>query len=108
MKSVQFHPEALKFIRSLSVELKKQIGEVLRDVQKGLLPGMPINKPMPSVGPGVYEIRVKDRSKAARVFYVTKIKDFIWVFHAFEKRTQNTPQREIELGRKRMKELFHG
>jgi phage-related protein len=108
MKPVQFQPEAVRFIKAQSVELKKQIGEVLRDVQKGMLPGMPINKPMPSVAPGVYEIRVSDRSKTVRVFYVTKIRDFIWVFHAFEKRTQKTPRREIELGRKRIGESFHG
>ena len=108
MKAVQFHPDAKKFIRDLSVALKKQIGEAIRDLQKGLALGMPLNKPMPDVGQGVYELRVKDRNKAIRVFYIAKIKDYILVFHAFEKRTQKTPLREIELGRKRMKEFLDG
>ena len=61
---------------------------------------------MPDVAPGVYELRVKDRTKAVRVFYIARIKDFILVFHAFEKKTQKTPRHEIELGRKRIKEFL--
>ena len=61
---------------------------------------------MPRVAPGVYELRVKDAAKKVRVFYVTKLSEFILVFHAFEKKTQQTPQHEIELGKKRLKECL--
>lgn len=108
MKPLEFHSKAKEFIRRLSIELRKQIGEALRDIQKGLLLGMPLNKPMPSVAPGVYELRVKDATKKVRVFYITKLSEFILVFHAFEKKTQKTPQHEIELGRKRMREYLYG
>lgn len=108
MKPLKFHPKALELIRNLSVDLKKQIGEALRDIQKGLLPGMPLNKPMPSVAPGVFELRVKDETKKVRVFYIAKLADFILVFHAFEKKTRKTPTYEINLGKKRLKEVLNG
>ena len=108
MKPVRFHPKAQEFIRDLSISLKKQIGEALRDIQKGLIPTMPLNKPMPSVAKGVYEIRVKDGARKVRVFYMVKIEDYILVFHAFEKKTQKTPVHEIELGKKRLKEFLNG
>jgi len=106
VKPLKFHPKALEFIRSLSVNFRKQIGEALRDIQKGLLPGMPLNKPMPSVAPGVFELRVKDKSKNVRVFYIAKLSDFILVFHAFDKKTSKTPHHEINLGKKRLKEAL--
>ena len=108
MKPLKFHPKALAFIRSVSIDLRKQIGEALRDIQKGLLPGMPLNKPMPGIAPGVFELRVKDKSQTVRVFYIAKFSDFILVFHAFEKKTKKTPNHEINLGKKRLKEVLNG
>lgn len=108
MKPLRFHPKAQEFIRSLSVALKKQIGEALRDIQKGLIPSMPLNKPLPPVATGVYELRVKDGTRKVRVFYMVKIEGYILVFHGFEKKTQKTPTQEIELGKKRLKEFLNG
>jgi phage-related protein len=67
---------------------------------------MPISRPMPSVATGAAELRVKDEYGIYRVFYYTASARGILVFHAFEKKTQLTPPLEIELGRKRLKELF--
>jgi len=105
MKPVKFHPKAKEFVRDLSTPLKKQIGEALRDIQKGLMPTMPLNRPMPSIAKGVYEIRVKDAARKIRVFYMVKIEDFILVFHAFEKKTQKTPRKEIKIAEERSKLL---
>jgi phage-related protein len=60
---------------------------------------------MPSVGPGVEELRIKDRTGAFRVFYLARRADAVLIFHAFQKKTQKTPQKEIELGRKRLEEM---
>lgn len=68
---------------------------------------MPLSRPMPSVGAGVEELRVKDRSGAYRVFYYTKLAGVILVFHAFVKKSQKTPQADIELGQKRLKEILN-
>jgi len=61
---------------------------------------------MASVGSGVEELRLRDRSGAYRVFYYTKLADSILIFHAFAKKTQKTPQREIALAQKRLKEML--
>ena len=53
MKPIKFHPKALEFIRAQSVAIKQEIGEALRDVQKGLNLGMPLSRPMPGVAAGL-------------------------------------------------------
>jgi len=68
---------------------------------------MPLSRPIPSVAQGVYELRVRDRDGIYRVFYYTKSPLGIFVFHAFQKKTQKTPDQEIELGRKRLRETFY-
>lgn len=61
---------------------------------------------MPSVGIGVSEIRVKDSSGIYRVFYYTKIKDKILIFHSFTKKTEATPKYELKLGKIRLNKLL--
>ena len=56
---------------------------------------------MASVGPGVAEIRIHSRVEH-RIFYVAKFTEAIYVLHAFEKRTRQTPEAELELARKRL------
>lgn len=68
---------------------------------------MPLSKPMRSVGQGCEELRVKDSSGIYRVFYFTREAGRILVFHAFVKKTQKTPQHEIELGKKRLREMLY-
>ena len=67
---------------------------------------MPLSRAMPTVGSGVAEIRIQDATGAYRAFYVTRVADAIVVFHAFVKKTRKTPEREIQLGRKRLKEML--
>jgi phage-related protein len=58
-------------------------------------------KPIPSVGSGAYEIRVRDVAGAFRAVYVTKFSDAIYVLHAFQKKTQKTAMSDIALARRR-------
>ena len=77
-------------------EAPRMAGHQLHRVQMGLEPDD--WKPMPSVGPGVYEIRIHTAVEH-RVFYVAKFADGIYVLHAFEKKTQRTRQADIEIGK---------
>jgi phage-related protein len=62
---------------------------------------------MPEVAPGVHELRVRDRSGVFRAFYLVLSRDdVVIVFHAFQKKTQKTPQRDLELGRRRLREML--
>jgi phage-related protein len=72
----------------------------------GELIGMPDSRPMPGVAAGVSELRVAAADGSFRVFYYTASSRGVLVFHAFVKKTQRTPPLEIELAKKRLKELF--
>jgi phage-related protein len=107
VKPVVFHPKALAFIRREEPDLRKQVGEALRDLQKGISLGLPLSRPMPAVAAGAHELRIKGPSRAIRVFYFAKLVNAIVVFHAFHKKTQKTPTHEITLGRQRLNEVLH-
>lgn len=53
----------------------------------------------------LWEMRMKGRSGIARAVYVTAVGKRIVVVHVFEKKTQKTPRREIEMALKRAKEV---
>lgn len=61
---------------------------------------------MPGVAAGVSELRIQGEDGSYRVFYYTATRQGVLVFHAFVKKTQRTPPLEIELARKRLKELL--
>jgi phage-related protein len=105
VQTALFHPRALEAIRSFPKTARQGIGEVIQELQKGSRLTMPLSRPMPAVGSGVHEIRVRDAAGIYRAFYLMNSERGIIVFHAFEKRTQKTPLREIELGRKRLREM---
>ena len=67
---------------------------------------MPDVRGMPSVGKGVLEIRVRDQAGAYRAFLLHVTARGIVVFHAFVKKSQKTPPREIELAKRRLKEII--
>ena len=66
---------------------------------------MPLSRPMPSVGPGVSELRLRSEDGQFRVFYFTANEEGILVLHAFVKKTQQTSLSDIQLARKRLKEM---
>ena len=65
-------------------------------------------KPMPSIGKGVEELRVRDDSGTYRVIYTARLADAVYVLHAFQKKTQTTAKRDVELARKRYTDLIRG
>ena len=105
MTPVEFHPKAPVVIRSFSKDVRVEFGSALIKVQLGMTLGLPVSRPMPSIEQGAHELRFRDRNGIQRVFYYTKSKQGILVFHAFNKKTQKTPQREIIVGRKRLAEM---
>ncbi|MFZ4402729.1 MAG: type II toxin-antitoxin system RelE/ParE family toxin [Pseudobdellovibrionaceae bacterium] len=93
---------ARKEILEWPLEIRKDLGSILTKLQKGAVVGYPDTKPIVTVAPGVFEIRLKDSSGAFRAFYVIKTKHGIILFHSFKKKTQKTPKQEIETGRLRL------
>lgn len=84
---------------ALPADARRQLGFELREVQRGREPSD--WKPMPSVGAGVVEIRVRDSGRAFRLFYVAKFVEAIYVLHAFQKKAQKTSGLDLALARAR-------
>lgn len=59
-------------------------------------------------GDGLFELRPRGRSGIGRAFYCFVVGKRVVVLHAFIKKTQATPDRDLRLARKRLKELSHG
>ena len=68
-------------------QARRVAGHQLHVVQQGLEPDD--WKPMPTVGPGVAELRIRTGVEH-RVFYVAKFAEAIYVLHAFEKRSRSS------------------
>jgi len=72
--------------------------------------GLPPNdfKPMPSIGKGVEEIRIWEASGTYRIIYTARLADTVYVLHAFQKKTEATSPRDIEVARERFRQLMRG
>jgi phage-related protein len=106
VRPVVFHPKARDAVRRFPKEARVRLGKDLFRLQMGERIAMPVSRPMPVVSAGVSELRVKGGDGIFRVFYYLASPKGVLVFHAFVKKTQRTPPLEIELARKRLKELL--
>lgn len=103
MKAIVFLGDSLDIIRAFPEQARRQAGFELRRVQHGLDPSD--WKPMNSVGVGVREIRVRDSSGAFRILYVASLADAVHVLHAFQKKTQKTAKRELDVAAARLRQV---
>ena len=102
LKRIKFVGSSLKDIRAFPRAVQHAIGLELMRVQYG---GTPNDfKPMPIVGAGAYEIRVRIAG-IWRAIYVAKLSESVFVLHAFHKKTQKTAQSDIDLAAKRYNQI---
>ncbi len=71
--------------------MRKEIGALLMLVQLGRKLTEPQSKPMKNIHSNAFELRVKDRKGVYRVIYILNVGEFIFITHAFTKKTQKTP-----------------
>lgn len=106
MKPARFHPAAVEALRDFPEDVRRAIGKAICDLQSGHTLSMPLSRPMPGLGAGAAELRIRDSSGIYRAFHLVKVADAILVFHAFVKKSQTTPETELALGKKRLKEML--
>ena len=106
LKPVTFHGDSLDRIREFPNDARHEVGHQLYQVQLGREPSD--WKPVPTVGIGVREIRIRVALGAYRVIYVATLPDAIHVLHAFQKKTQKTAQRDLDLAIARLRQLKRG
>ena len=99
VKPIEFLGDSLRSLREFPDDAKRDAGYQLDRVQHGLQPDD--FKPMPAIGKGVEEIRVRDDTGAYRVIYTARLADAVYVLHAFQKKTQATSKRDIDLAKQR-------
>ena len=86
-------------------EIRGDLADALARLDAGLRLTMPLSRPMPSIGPAVHELRLRDRSGNYRVVYALVQRGTVHVLHAFKKTTNDTPARNLELAKKRLMEV---
>jgi phage-related protein len=103
MKTARFLGDSRARIKMFPEKARKDAGYQLERVQCGLEPDD--SKTLVNVGPGIQELRIWDASGTYRVVYIARYSEAVYVLHAFQKKTEVTPKRELELVRQRMEVL---
>ncbi|MEI6638726.1 MAG: type II toxin-antitoxin system RelE/ParE family toxin [Chlorobium sp.] len=96
LKEIEAWPESIKTDYARIVELLIDYGHELR---------MPYSRAMEN---GLFEIRPKGKDGIGRALYCFQAGRRIIILHAFIKKSQATPQKELLLALKRMKEVING
>jgi phage-related protein len=96
MKKIVWLGSSYERLIEFPAEARSRAGQELNQVQFGRMPDD--WKPMVSVGSGAIEIRVHSPHEH-RVIYVAKFGDAVYVLHAFEKKTQKTPEKDLKIAR---------
>lgn len=97
-----FLGDSLSRLKDFPDEARIEAGYQLSEIQHGREPAD--WKPLKVVGAGVREIGVRDASGAYRVIYLATLPEQVLVLHVFEKKTQKTPQRDIDLAALRLRD----
>lgn len=91
-----------EWLKALDAEDRKVIGEDIATVEYGWPIGMPICRPL---GQGLWEVRSTLRNnRIARVIFGI-VRNQMILLHGFIKKTQQTPDEDLSLARKRLKEI---
>ena len=103
MKPVVWFGDSRLRIRQFTEDARRVAGHELALVQAGREPSS--WRPMPSVGLGVNELRVRT-GDAFRVLYVAKFAEAVYVLHALQKKSRKTAKSDIELARQRYRAMI--
>jgi phage-related protein len=101
-KPIRFVASSRKDLKSFPHAAQHEIGYQLYLVQLGQEPHD--WKPMPSVAPGVCEIRVR-AGGAYRAIHIARLAEAVYVLHVFEKRSQKARKGDLELARARFAQV---
>ena len=98
-KSIYWVGSSYKDLLSFPAEARQDAGYQLHRVQNGLNPED--WKPFQTIGSGVKEIRLNDDGNAFRIMYIAKFSEKIYVLHSFQKKSQKTRSKDIEIAKAR-------
>ncbi len=85
----------------MSLEARREIGRLLRELQDGEMLAMPQSRPMPDIGSRCHELRVNDQNKTWRLIYRID-SDAIVILDVFEKKSNRTRPQIIKTCQRRL------
>ncbi|MGH8194200.1 MAG: type II toxin-antitoxin system RelE/ParE family toxin [Woeseiaceae bacterium] len=100
-KDVIWLGDSLSVLQQFPKSVRVDLGSDLRRLQIGELPLD--SKPVKTIGPGVRELRAKDRDNQFRTVYVIPKGDDIVVLHSFIKKSRTTAKTDINIAKERLK-----
>ena len=101
LATVVWEGDSREVLKAFPEEVTQNLGFELWQLQQGERPSD--YRPLPSVGPGVFELRDQDERAWYRVVYLSRIEDVIYVLHCFEKKSREMPRRDFEKAKQRLK-----
>lgn len=90
-----------EFLRDLTAEDRKQMGEDIKTAQFGWPIGMPLIRKLDT---SLWEVRCHINDGIARVLF-TVVGDQMVLLHAFVKKSQKTPANDLNTAKARLKQL---
>ena len=95
-----------KELKTFPDDILGKVADAVAKLRDDQTLSMPLSRSMPPpLGRGVHELRFRDRSGQYRVIYLLKVRDAIYLVHAFKKKSQTTPKKHIDVAIKRIKSL---
>ena len=103
--TIAYYSEDVRLeIEALPVGIRASYARLTELLEEfGLELRMPHSRAM---GGGLFELRPRGREGIARVFYCTNVGRKIIILHSFIKKTNETPKRELDVARRRRKEVI--
>jgi len=103
--TIDYYSEDVRLeIEALPVGIRASYARLTELLEEfGLELRMPHSRAM---GGGLLELRPRGREGIARVFYCTKVGRKIIILHSFIKKTNETPKREMDIARRRQREVI--
>ena len=98
--------QCLRELDDCPEETKGELADAIARLELGHMLSMPLSRPMPSIGKGVHELRFRERSGIYRVIYFLAGGGTIHLLHAFAKKTRQTPQQNIDIAKRRLREVI--
>lgn len=90
-----------EWLKLLPATERRTVGEDIKTVQFGWPLGMPLVRNM---GGGIWEVRIRLENRIARVLFVLEGSTMV-LLHGFIKKSQATPQADLDLAKDRLKQL---
>lgn len=104
LRRVRWVGDTRERVQEFPSQVRKDIGHAIYIVQTGQTPKNA--RPMRGLGSGVFEIASDHARSTYRAVYAVKIGEFIYLLHAFQKKSKSgiaTPGYEIDLIRRRLR-----